>query len=114
MKEYSVVVTFEAANDEEAALVRSEITEGLQDSKDSGELPQLDFTVAPAWPTIEEPDPADQVFRDIANNTRAKDGDIEFDENAVVSHGADNGAYVQAWVWIPGPGSEEYNGDAGD
>jgi hypothetical protein len=28
------------------------------------------------------------------------DGDIEIDDNAVVSHGTDNGAYVQAWVWV--------------
>lgn len=114
MKEYSVIVTFEAANDEEATLVRSEITEGLQDSKDSGELPQLDFSVAPAWPTIEEPDPVDQYYRDIANETRHKSGDIEFDANATVSIGAGDGAYVQAWVWIPGATPEEYNGDAGD
>jgi hypothetical protein len=28
------------------------------------------------------------------------DGDIQVDGNAVVSHGEDNGAYVQAWVWV--------------
>jgi len=28
------------------------------------------------------------------------DGDVQIDGNAVVSHGTDNGAYVQAWVWV--------------
>ena len=28
------------------------------------------------------------------------DGDIEFDEEATVSEGDGNGAYVQAWVWV--------------
>jgi len=28
------------------------------------------------------------------------DGELEIDDNAVVSHGTDNGAYVQAWVWV--------------
>jgi hypothetical protein len=29
-----------------------------------------------------------------------KDGEIEVDDNAVVSYGGDDGAYVMAWVWI--------------
>lgn len=29
-----------------------------------------------------------------------KDGEIEIDDDPTVSHGADNGAYVQAWIWI--------------
>lgn len=114
MKEYSVTVTFKAANHEEAALVRSEVAEGLQDARDSGELPKLDFDVAPAWPTTEEPDPVDQYYRDIAMDTRHKDGDIEFDDDAKVSIGDDDGAYVQAWVWIPGATPEEHNGETGD
>lgn len=28
------------------------------------------------------------------------DGDLEFDDDAVVSLGADDGAYVMAWVWV--------------
>jgi hypothetical protein len=27
-------------------------------------------------------------------------GEIEVDDNAKVSRGADDGAYVQAWVWV--------------
>ncbi len=34
------------------------------------------------------------------NDYRVCDGELEIDDNAVVSHGDDNGAYVQAWVWV--------------
>src|SRR5215472_14714934 len=30
----------------------------------------------------------------------AREGEIEFDEDARISEGDDNGAYVQAWVWV--------------
>jgi hypothetical protein len=29
------------------------------------------------------------------------DGDLELDDNAVVSMSEDNGAYVQCWKWVP-------------
>lgn len=29
-----------------------------------------------------------------------REGEIEIDPNATVSEGDDNGAYVQAWVWV--------------
>lgn len=34
------------------------------------------------------------------NEYEGYDGDIQVDDNAVISHGEDNGAYVQAWVWV--------------
>jgi hypothetical protein len=34
------------------------------------------------------------------NDYRICDGELEIDDNALVSHGDDNGAYVQAWVWV--------------
>jgi len=30
-----------------------------------------------------------------------KDGEIEIDRDAIVSKGADAGAYVMAWMWVP-------------
>lgn len=36
----------------------------------------------------------------IARDDHCKDGVIEIDDDAVVSEGDDNGAYVQAWVWV--------------
>jgi len=34
------------------------------------------------------------------------DGSLEVDDNAIVSEGSDNGAYVQAWLWISFEGTE--------
>jgi hypothetical protein len=34
------------------------------------------------------------------NDPRVREGELEIDDNAVVSWSADNGAYVQAWLWI--------------
>lgn len=31
---------------------------------------------------------------------RGTDGELEIDENAIVSRGSDPGAYVMAWIWI--------------
>lgn len=36
----------------------------------------------------------------LAQNLHEDEGGLEFDEDAVVSEGDDNGAYVQAWKWI--------------
>lgn len=45
----------------------------------------------------------DQLIIELARDKHegdGDDGDIEFDDNAIVSEGEDNGAYVQAWVWV--------------
>lgn len=34
------------------------------------------------------------------NEYEGYDGDVQVDDNAVISNGEDNGAYVQAWVWV--------------
>lgn len=57
-------------------------------------------------------DPVHEFYRERAFDTRHKDGDIEFDVDAKVSIGDDAGAYVQAWVWIPGaPPVDSEGGD---
>ena len=40
-------------------------------------------------------------FRSRARKLYHQDGQIEIDSDARVSMGDDNGAYVQAWVWVP-------------
>jgi hypothetical protein len=35
-----------------------------------------------------------------AQSEYGRDGECEIDDGAVCSRGADNGLYVQAWVWI--------------
>ena len=32
--------------------------------------------------------------------TLAREGELEFDDDAIASEGDDNGAYLQAWVWV--------------
>jgi hypothetical protein len=46
----------------------------------------------------EEPD--EDVVRKLAREQWHTDGECEIDYNATVSYGGDNGAYVQAWVWV--------------
>jgi hypothetical protein len=37
---------------------------------------------------------------ELAREQWASDGEIEIDDNAIISEGEDPGAYVQAWVWV--------------
>jgi hypothetical protein len=39
-------------------------------------------------------------------NAPVREGEVEVDAGAIVSNGADRGAYVQAWVWVPDPDEE--------
>jgi hypothetical protein len=41
-----------------------------------------------------------EILEMARNDYDARDGELEIDDNAVISHGEDNGAYVQAWVWV--------------
>lgn len=36
-----------------------------------------------------------------------RDGEIEIDDDAAVSLGADAGAYVQGWLWVPDEDEED-------
>jgi hypothetical protein len=51
-----------------------------------------------------------------AAKQRQQDGELEVDENAAVSIGNDDGAYVQCWIWIRDPeaGIEGDGGDGGE
>ena len=42
----------------------------------------------------------DAQYREKAKKLFEVEGELEFDEDAVISTG-DHGAYVQAWVWVP-------------
>lgn len=37
---------------------------------------------------------------EMAKSEHEDEGTIEVDDNAIVSEGDDNGAYVEAWVWV--------------
>ena len=42
----------------------------------------------------------DAAYRTAAKKQWERDGELEIDDNAVVSIGDDPGAYVAAWVWV--------------
>lgn len=45
-------------------------------------------------------EPRRQKILELARATLAREGELEFDDDAVVSEGNDNGAYVQGWAWL--------------
>jgi len=53
--------------------------------------------------TIEVEPMPDREYVDLARQKWQKEGEIEIDDNAVVSISDDGGAYVQAWVWVYDP-----------
>lgn len=42
----------------------------------------------------------DKFIRDLAQRTYSSEGCVEIDEDAEISYGDDDGAYVKAWVWV--------------
>lgn len=49
---------------------------------------------------VNKRDKIDEQFFKAAKDKRQKDGEVEFDDDAIVSVSEDKGAYVMAWVWI--------------
>lgn len=45
-------------------------------------------------------DPRRQAILELAKATLAREGELEFDDDTIVSEGDDNGAYLQAWAWV--------------
>ncbi len=45
------------------------------------------------------PENVDQIIT-LAIDTHHQDGEVEIDQNAIISEGDDNGCYVSAWVWV--------------
>ena len=54
---------------------------------------------APASPTEAAIDRELQIL-ELAREQFGEYGAVEFDDDATVSEGDGNGAYVQAWVWV--------------
>ena len=40
------------------------------------------------------------AYRKVAKEMYQVDGEVEVDDDAVVSEGDENGAYVEAWAWV--------------
>jgi hypothetical protein len=45
-------------------------------------------------------DPRRQRILELARSTLAREGELEFDDDAVASEGDENGAYLHAWAWV--------------
>jgi hypothetical protein len=45
-------------------------------------------------------DPRREQIVEMAQESLGREGAIEFDDDAVVSEGSDNGAYVEGWIWL--------------
>ena len=54
--------------------------------------------------SVENEGKSDEWYRERAKELYCVDGQIEVDGNARISRGADLGAYVEAWVWVPDNG----------
>lgn len=48
----------------------------------------------------------ERVIVEMAREQHHDEGTCEVDNNAEVSEGDDNGAYVQAWVWVSFDGTK--------
>lgn len=83
-------------------MVDGEITvaelQGLIDNKDFGHI--VNNLATDIHVIQHDENPLDQPYRDAATEKFADEGQIEIDSDALVSYGEDDGAYVQAWVWV--------------
>lgn len=50
--------------------------------------------------TAEQKNPTLRKYADAARAEYYEEGELEFDDGAVVSHGDDAGAYVMCWRWV--------------
>ena len=59
---------------------------------------------------------AGERYREYARDRLNLDGDLEIDDDAAVSLGADSGAYIMCWKWIDNDTmrAEDYLEDADD
>jgi hypothetical protein len=111
-----ITMTLEGVDDDALDDAQAEawnrIKAGNREGQDRNESGEFSFTVEHP----DAPNPEEARYRSYAQGYLHRDGDLEFDDNAVVSMGSDPGAYVQGWKWVdqcdlPDEGDE---GDEGD
>lgn len=51
------------------------------------------------------PSRREQILALARKNPNLREGELELDDNARVSEGDDNGAYIQTWMWVPFDGT---------
>jgi hypothetical protein len=76
---------------------------------ETGDKPTIDATMGTLKEAIDfcaESDArsrAASTLTEIAREAHHRDGELEIDDNPVVSVSDDKGAYIAAWVWIDNP-----------
>lgn len=58
---------------------------------------------------VHEPTPEERDYIERAKLAFNVEGELEIDDNAVVSKGDDDGAYVEAWAWVPDDEGDQYD-----
>lgn len=48
-----------------------------------------------------KPTRRERILELARQNQNLHEGELELDDNAKISEGDDNGAYVQVWMWVP-------------
>jgi hypothetical protein len=65
------------------------------------DTPEVTAVIAKMNARLKPADPVlDQDFLEAARKNHGSEGGLEFDYEAVVSYGDDDGAYVMGWKWI--------------
>ena len=76
------------------------VMNALRSSKGDGPAEAADIALAEKIEqAVTAIDPADP-YVEAAVERWSRDGEIEIDEDAVVSRGDDPGAYVMGWLWV--------------
>jgi len=99
MKTYSVKVKIAAETEAEAFKAYGVLSEGVQLEREGDEALAADTRIE-LGPLNEYGDTNDQAAIVAATAYHASEGELEIDDDAIVSFSSDGGAYVQAWVWV--------------
>lgn len=94
-----------------------DIAHAGHETTEPDQVKQLADLLREAFPETPQPDlpygrrtaqdtERDNLIVQIARDNHERDGVLEIDSPTVISEGDDNGAYVQAWVWVGFDGTE--------
>ena len=72
----------------------------LDGSLDTYSIDSQELDIPEPSKPVQAENPIDDDYVARARKQYERDGEIEIDEGATVSHSDDGGAYVAAWVWV--------------
>lgn len=95
-----ITITMEGADDDALDAAQAEAWQRIEAGNREGQDANADGSFSFAVEHPGDPHPDKARYLAYAKQNLAVDGDLEFDDNAVVSMGDDPGAYVQCWKWV--------------